>query len=94
MTWPPLTGRPFSSVRCRGRRGGANVPGMQTALFLVLYLSGTLAAVLPAPADCDQAAARETAAFAARGDPQFTVRCERLGPESMVWKLHPELAVK
>src|SRR5437868_1683750 len=39
MTWPPLTGRPFSSVRCRGRRGGANVPGMTKTVLAARYMA-------------------------------------------------------
>jgi hypothetical protein len=73
-------------------------PAQGQDLFLVLYMGGTSpVSLVPADLDrtgCERAAAAEQAAFIARGDPVFTVRCERRGPNDMIWKLHPELAVK
>ncbi len=62
-------------------------------LFLVLYMAGALAGLVPANEGrtaCEARAVAETAGFAARGDAQFTVACEARGAGDMVWKLHPE----
>ena len=62
-------------------------------LFLVVYLAGG-SAILPIDTDragCEAAARSEQARLAKLVDPEVRVRCERYGPEHMIWRMHPEL---
>lgn len=62
-------------------------------LFLVITLAGHVG-LLPIDIDrsaCEQIARLEQARLGVLVDPAITVRCERRGPEHMIWRLHPEL---
>ena len=62
-------------------------------LFLVIILAGHVG-LLPFEglrAACDAAALNEQARLGVLVDPAITVRCERRGPEHMIWRMYPEL---
>lgn len=65
-------------------------------LFLIIALGGHIGMV-PFDGDraaCEAAAQREQARLTVLVDPEIHVKCERRGPEHMIWRTHPELKAR
>ncbi len=62
-------------------------------LFLIITLAG-MSGMVPFEGTheaCEAAARYEQVRLAELVDPETRVKCERRGPEHMIWRTHPEL---